>query len=173
VRVKTYRDVLDEYRTHVGAKSLAPDGGLCRRTTVGLLRRRPVTKLSLMHVGKESNRLEEVEAGLVHDPGEVYTEYVDARHDTDWEKVVKVLKQMPRSRLMQETGLSRRALTALRNGHALPHAKSREALLRSVAAFACEELSHAGAVAPRDVLTACMRYLNEVGLGCETRGESS
>jgi hypothetical protein len=29
----------------------------------------------ITHVGKELNRLEEVEAGLVHDPDEVYTEY--------------------------------------------------------------------------------------------------
>jgi transposase len=81
VRVKSYRDVLDDYRTHPEAKSLSPDGGLCRRTTVGLLRRRTVTMLSLTHVGKESNLLEEVEAGLVHDPDEVYTEYVDVRRD--------------------------------------------------------------------------------------------
>jgi hypothetical protein len=30
-----------------------------------------VTKLYLTHVGKESNRREEVDAGLIHDPEEV------------------------------------------------------------------------------------------------------
>jgi hypothetical protein len=100
VRVKAYRDVLDDCRTHVEAKGLAPDGGLCRGTTVGLLHRRPVSAEPVRHVGKESNKLEEVEAGLVHDPEEVYTEYVDVQRDPACEAVVGVLKRIPRSRLM-------------------------------------------------------------------------
>jgi hypothetical protein len=164
VRVKTYRDVLDQYRTHPEAKSLAPDGGLCRGTTVGLLQRRPVMAEPVTHVGKESNKLEEVEAGLVHDPDEVYTEYVDARHDPEWETVVAVLKRIPRARLTQETGLSRRALTALRNGHALPRPKTREALVRAAAEFAREQLPVVAHAAPRDDLAACVRYPNALGV---------
>jgi hypothetical protein len=34
-----------------------------------------VTERTILHGCKESNRLKEVEAGLIHDPGEVYTEY--------------------------------------------------------------------------------------------------
>jgi hypothetical protein len=157
--------VLDQYRNHTESKSLAPDGGPCRSATVGLLRRRPVTAQWVMHVGKESNRLEEVEAGLVHDPEEVYTEYVDARHDPAWATVTRVLKDMPRSRLMQETGLSRRALTALRNGHALPHAKTREALARAAAAFAREQRAQVANPVPYDDFAVCAYYLNEQGLG--------
>src|SRR5262249_13302892 len=126
VRVKTYRDVLDQYRTHVEAKSLAPDGGLCREATVGLLRRRPVTAAWLTHVGKESNQLEEVEAGLVHDPDEVYTEYGNPDDDPWRTLVVPILQQMKRSALAEAAGLSERAVAALRNGHALPHAKTRD-----------------------------------------------
>ncbi len=173
VGVKTYRDVLDQYRNHVEAKSLGPDGGHCRGTTMGLLQRRPVTAQWVTHVGKESNKLEEVEAGLVHDPEEVYTEYINARRDPAWAIIAQVLKDMPRSRLMHETGLSRRALTALRNGHALPHPKTREALARSASAFAREQLSHAGIAAPRDHLSACIRYLNEPGLAVQSQDETS
>ena len=35
VHVKTYRDVLEEYRAHAETKSLAPDGTLCVGATDG------------------------------------------------------------------------------------------------------------------------------------------
>jgi hypothetical protein len=92
VHVKTYRDMLAEYRQHPESKSLAPDGTLCTGSTVGQLRCRPVTALYVTHGGKESNRLEEVEAGLVHDPEEVYTEHHDPAHDAWATLVVPVLK---------------------------------------------------------------------------------
>lgn len=92
-----------------------------------------MTTLYLTHIGKESNRLEEVEAGLVHDPDEVYTEYADPAHSPWRMLVVPVLKRMPRAVLMERTGLSGRAITAIRNGHALPRAKHREALMQAAA----------------------------------------
>jgi len=82
-------------------------------------------------LGKESNRLDEANAGLIHDPEEVYTEYVDARHDPDWEALVANLKDIPRSWLIQELGLARSTITALRNGHARPTPKTRERLQRA------------------------------------------
>jgi hypothetical protein len=48
---------------------------------MGLLPRWRVTKLYGAYVGKESNRLEEVDAGLIHDPEEVYTEYGNPNDD--------------------------------------------------------------------------------------------
>src|SRR5205823_2352629 len=54
VRVKTYADVLGDYRTHPEAKSVDIIGQPCRRTTKGLLQRRPVTLRSITHIGKES-----------------------------------------------------------------------------------------------------------------------
>lgn len=35
----------------------------------------------LTHVGKGSNRIEEVEAGLEHDPDKIYAEYADPKRD--------------------------------------------------------------------------------------------
>jgi hypothetical protein len=56
-----------------------------------------VTARYRTHVGKESNRLEEVDAGLIHDPDEVYTEYVDLQHDPAWGALLTMLKRIPRS----------------------------------------------------------------------------
>lgn len=70
-RVQSYSDVIARYRTHPESKSLGPDGSPCGQRTVGLLRRRPVVLGELVHIGKETNRLEEVEQGLVHDWNEV------------------------------------------------------------------------------------------------------
>lgn len=75
-RVQTYRDVLEDFLYHPEAKSSGLDGRTCTRQTVGLLGRRVVRSIPELtaHVGKESNRLEEVEAGVEHDPDEIWTE---------------------------------------------------------------------------------------------------
>ncbi len=70
-RVQSYGDVITRYRTHPEPKSLGPDGLPCGRRTVGQLRRRPVVLGELVHIGKETNQLEEVEQGMVHDWDEV------------------------------------------------------------------------------------------------------
>jgi hypothetical protein len=52
------------------------------RQTVGLLSRRRVRSLPQLttHEGKESNKLEEVEAGLEHDAESVWTKIGDTAH---------------------------------------------------------------------------------------------
>jgi len=59
IRVRSYREVLADYRTHEEAKSVGPDGLPCGRKTRGLLgRRRVAVDGWLIHVGKESNSIE-------------------------------------------------------------------------------------------------------------------
>lgn len=41
-------------------------------------------KARVQYIGKESNRIEEVESGLLHSEADVYTRYGDTRRD-DWE----------------------------------------------------------------------------------------
>lgn len=53
-RVKSYRDVLDEYAAHPEPKSADLAGKPCGRNTPGLLRRRAVQAGSIYYVGKES-----------------------------------------------------------------------------------------------------------------------
>ena len=47
----------------------------------GVLTRRPVHAGSIYYVGKESNFLEEVESGLLHDLGKVQEKYLDPHLD--------------------------------------------------------------------------------------------
>jgi hypothetical protein len=59
IHVKTFRDVLDDYRDHPEPKSLGPDGLPCHRETLGLLRRRPITVAGTPHtIGKEGHGLD-------------------------------------------------------------------------------------------------------------------
>jgi hypothetical protein len=139
------------------AESAGPDG----RQTVGLRRRRAVRSLPELttHVGKESNELEAVEAGLEHDTDEVWTEYADRRRDPWWALVLPVLKRMPAKELAAATGLSERAVKALRNGRARPRPAHRASLVRAAGGFAADRLREAGDLPPIDNLAACAAYL--------------
>lgn len=60
------------------------------RISVGVLPRLQVTTTEVRHIGKESNRLEEVAAGALDAPSDVYVEYHDER--SEWEKDRAVLQ---------------------------------------------------------------------------------
>ena len=45
-------------------RALGTDGQRCTRETGGLLHRRPVRDLTIRHIGKEANELEDLTAGL-------------------------------------------------------------------------------------------------------------
>ncbi len=160
-RVQTYRDVLEDFRHHPEAKSAGPDGRACDRQAVGLLQRRIVLSLPelMTHVGKESNLLEEVEAGLEHDPDEAYTAYADPHRDPWRTSVLPVLKQMPIDRLVTATGLHRRSLFAIRAGERLPHPHNRQALTAEAGAFARERLAEVAIEPPGGDLAACAAFL--------------
>ena len=74
--------------------------GLCQRfyaedepankQTIGLLQRRHVSVGQIIYIGRESNQLEEVEAGTVHDAAGVYTEYVDPQREA-WFRAAQVV----------------------------------------------------------------------------------
>jgi hypothetical protein len=127
-RVKTYGDVLREYEYHPESKSANSAGDVCDRQTVGLLRRRQVRIDLVRYIGKESNRLEEVDAGLIHNEEGVYTEYTDKSRDEWQTKILPALKRLSLSYLEKETGLCRRALIDIRAGRSRPHRKNEECL---------------------------------------------
>ena len=106
------------------------------------------------HVGKESNKLEEVGAGVEHDPDEVWAEYVDAKRDPWRTVVLPVLRLMPVAEL-EGLGMHRRSLFAVRAGERLPHPRNRQLLTQAAGAFAREHLAEAGIDPPYDDLTAC------------------
>ena len=131
-RVKTYGEILREYEFHPEAKCADAEGNTCERQTVGLLQRRHVQIDSIRYIGKESNALEDVEAGLMHSAESVYTEYCDPKRD-DWStKILPVLKKTPLSVLIRETGFSRRALISLRVGYSRPRRKNRERIAETI-----------------------------------------
>ena len=134
-RVKTYGEVLREYEFHPEAKCADPDGEVCDKQTTGLLSRRNVQIDRIRFIGKESNALEDVEAGLIHDGELVYTEYCDPARDEWSTRIRPVLKKTPLVLLISNTGLSRRALIDLRAGRSRPHRRNLvrlEMALRSV-----------------------------------------
>jgi hypothetical protein len=115
-RVKTYRDVLLDYEWHPEGKCAGVDGEPAGRQTTGLLQRRHVRMEGLRYIGKESNSLEDVESGLVHESEAVYTEYKDPRRD-DWiRRVVPALAQLSLKSFERETGKSRAILIDARLG---------------------------------------------------------
>jgi hypothetical protein len=129
-RVKTYNDILTEYEYHPESKCADTQGIVCDKQTVGLLQRRHIQIDRIIYIGKESNRLEDVESGMVRDEGDVYTEYVDQRRDEWTMQILPALKKIALSELVRVSGLSRRALIDLRAGRSRPHATNENLLKR-------------------------------------------
>ncbi len=131
-RVKSYGDVLEEYEFHRRAKCADASGAPCDKQTVGLLQRRHVTiEWPPRFIGKESNKLEEVEEGSVADAGDVYTEYPDPRRDEWATTILPKLKVTSIRELMEKSGLSERALQMIRAGRR-PSPRNRLVLARVV-----------------------------------------
>ena len=127
-RVKTYGEVLREYEFHAGAKSADAKGKPSGKQSVGLLRRRHVRVEQIIYIGKESNRLEEIEAGLIHSPESVYTEYPDPRRD-EWEtRILPILQKFPIEILKRFSGKSPSMLRRTIAGRSRPRRKNREQL---------------------------------------------
>jgi hypothetical protein len=124
-RVKTYGDVLEEYAWHPESKCADANGDASGKRTVGLLQRRHIRAAALKYIGKESNRLEDVESGLIHAAESVYTEYVDPRREA-WFRAAQVvsLKEWER-----ETGKPRRLLIDARLGRRRPHRRHRDLIV--------------------------------------------
>jgi hypothetical protein len=136
-RVKTYGDVILEYEYHAEAKCADAEELPSDQQTIGLLQRRHVHIEFIRPIGKESNSLEEVDAGLIHEEVGAYTEYTDPARD-EWQlKTLPVVKTLPLPMLVKETGLSERALQKIRAGRR-PHPKNQELLTRIVRRFQSE-----------------------------------
>jgi hypothetical protein len=129
--VKTFGDVISEYGFHAESKCSDAQGIVCGKDTRGLLQRRHVQIDQIRFIGKESNILDEVDAGMIHSAQDVYTEFVDPRRD-EWErKIWPGLKRISLSRLCKESGLSRRMIINARTGKSRPHPRN-QALLAEI-----------------------------------------
>jgi hypothetical protein len=120
-RVKTYDEIVREYEFHPESKCANAFGITCTKQTIGLLQRRHVYIENIRYIGKESNSLEEVEAGLIHAEENVYTEYPDPRRDEWQTKILPELKRLPVAKLIEKTGMSKRAVLDWREERSRPH----------------------------------------------------
>jgi hypothetical protein len=128
-RVKTYGDVFEEYEWHPETKCADADGEPASKQTVGLLHRRHITIDHVIYIGRESNQLEDVEAGKVHASDAAYTEYGDSRRDYWQTAVVPALKQISLRSWQRDTGKSAVILIDARRGRRRPHARNRTLLI--------------------------------------------
>jgi hypothetical protein len=124
--VKTYGEILQEYEFHPEAKCADVEENACGKQTVGLLARRHVQIDRVRFIGKESNALEDVEAGMIHSAEAVYTEYCDPKRDEWVTEILPALKKPVLSFLEKQTPFSRRTLSDWRAGRSRPHRKSWE-----------------------------------------------
>ena len=69
---------------------------------MGLLQRRAVQIDRISYIRRESNKLEEVDAGLVQSADEVYPEYCDPSRDERITKIVTILRKIPLSALVKK-----------------------------------------------------------------------
>lgn len=127
-RVKTYSEVLHDYEIHPESKCADARGKICGEQAVGLLQRRHVRIDQVKYIGKESNNLEEVEAGLHHSAENIYTEYPDPRRDEWQTKILPALKKIPLLLLVKLSAMSRSTLIEVRAGRSRPRRENRELL---------------------------------------------
>jgi hypothetical protein len=125
-RVKSYGDVLLEYEYYPESKCADSDGNICSKQTIGLLQRRHIRIDQIKYLGKKSNSLEEVDAGLVHSEQNGYTEFPDPRRDEWRTKILSALRTIPLTVLEEMSELSRRVLIDIRAGRSRLHRKNHE-----------------------------------------------
>jgi hypothetical protein len=123
---------------------------------------------SIYYVGKDSNFLEEVEYGLLHDPDEVQQKYLDPREDTWSLYIVPVLKDMRRkAEIAQLVGVRERSIQFLRNrGMRRPSRTVRAKLTQAAGCYAREQL---GPNAPADDLAACAAFIRHRNMAATNR----
>lgn len=153
-RVKSYRDVLADYRTHPESKSADADGNPCSRSTIGVLQRRHirVEKDLISYTGKESNRYEEKQSELDIESGE---EHVDPRSDTVKQNVFPILREEGAKNVAGRINVSAREVYRLLKGERNPSAETARKMIRAGAEIARDKLQ--GDV-PDDDLAACVAY---------------
>jgi hypothetical protein len=127
-RVQSYTDVLEAYESHPEAKCADARGEPWSEQTLGLLSRRHVAIGKVHFIGKESNKLEDVEEGAVSDARDAYTEYPDPRRDEWKTKILPFLQRTSAQVISDATGISRRTVQRIRNEQTKPTAEHKRLL---------------------------------------------
>jgi hypothetical protein len=144
IRVKTFRDVLDEYRDHPEPKSLGPDGLPCHRSTTGLLRRRPITVAAVHTIGKEGHGLD---AAIDYGKAPTVADLTDG--DPVWRLTLQAARHGVSNRALTDAATDRHTLKRALDGHPL-RPDTRERITRAVSLHARHTLSQVGVKPPRE-----------------------
>ncbi len=161
IRIKTYADVLAAYQSNPEPKSLGPDGLPCHRATVGLLVRRPVRAGPIRYIGKETNRLEEREAGLVHNLDDILLSYTDPKENPWSTIIVPVLQTMSAATIAKRSKLNRTTIERMLSGKASPRSTHKARLIAVAEDVATKALHRWKVPLPKDALTRCVVFLQE------------
>jgi hypothetical protein len=128
VIVKSYANVIREYRLHPEYKFNGPDGQPCLRDTRGVLQRRGIDLVGpVLLIGKEANNIDEVQAGRYAQLDEIITEYHDPADDHFHREVMPLMTHLSGRELARLVGVDRRTIDRIRAGQ-MPRAKLRQAL---------------------------------------------
>lgn len=112
---KSYGQILREYRAHPEHKFNGSNSEPCAAGTQGVLTRRPVHHANLVYIGKEANRLDDVQAGLVGHLGEVVTQFQDPAAGAFHALVLPVLKRHSGRELAELAQTDRRTIDRIQN----------------------------------------------------------
>ena len=105
-----------------------------------MLTRRHTEVIDVIHIGKETNELELVQAGLKMGPDDVQLKY-----DRDeWHYLKQIIGEIPIDEILEGTGYSPRMVYALRAGTRRPSSKQMKLIRRLATAYASEHLSLTG-----------------------------
>jgi hypothetical protein len=163
VRPRSYGDVLRQYRANEEAKSLGPDGSPCEQRTHGLLQRRHVRMRTVTHIGKESNRLEDAQAGVIEDLDEVVNEYDDYYDRVFVRLALPQLSKLGVRETARRTELSLGAVSEALAGRSRPRRGALDVYLRVAAESVTTDLIGQGISLPLDPV-ARLRAAADVGL---------
>jgi hypothetical protein len=153
VKVKSYSDIFADTLPTPSRRAL-PAGAPCSRADLGLLQRQRIIGTRIIYIGKESNRLEDVENGALQSWDEVQQTYEDSRRDSVMLQVIPILKQIKCAEIVQKTGYKERHIIAIRNGYGNPSVTLRKALIEIAADYARRFLTEAIV----DDLDACAAF---------------
>ena len=115
-RLKTFGDVVEEFAVHPECKNAALDGSRSDERTIGQLTRRRIRPFTIDLIGKEANRIEDVDSGMVHCWDDVRATFTDPAYDK-WTSVIQpLLRDMTAREIAEKAGVTERTARNWRSG---------------------------------------------------------
>jgi transcriptional regulator with XRE-family HTH domain len=147
-QLKTYIDSLRTYYNHPESKFLNGERG-----DRGPTQRRHIIAKSIVHIGKEANKLDiQMAAGV--DPDAQVEFHADASMPGRLKAVVDAIRRLGPSRIACEAGLSRTLLSTVANGTASPSEAALSKIERAILSLVVIEAKRAAEIAQ------VLKYLN-------------